>query len=133
MLSPHQYAILLGMAVILCLIPFQFTFIVELSNVGYCFAVTMEFLAFFQLRIRKANDIKLLRKVLNSCLLVPTLMLNLLVICLASYATYIYAVSMIAFGVLLIHTESIWKCIKRNKVRVIHTSKDDATDATQQL
>ena len=106
----------MGTALILCLIPFKFTFIVELSNVGYCFAVTMEFLAFFQLRIRKANDIKLLRKIGNVLLLIPTMALNLLVICLASYVTYIYAVSMIVFGTVLIHATSIWKCIKRDKV-----------------
>lgn len=114
-LTQQQYAILMGTALILCLIPFKFTFIVELSNVGYCFAVTMEFLAFFQLRIRKAND-KLLRKIGNVLLLIPTMSLNLLVICLASYVTYIYAVSMIAFGMLLIHANSIWRCIKRDKV-----------------
>mmetsp|Transcript_9013 Transcript_9013/g.15347 ORF Transcript_9013/g.15347 Transcript_9013/m.15347 type:complete len:538 (-) Transcript_9013:47-1660(-) len=117
------YAILLGMAVILCLIPFDFQFIIELSNVGYCFAVTMEYMAFFQLRIRKANDIQLLRKIGNSMLLIPTLLFNLLVICLASYVTYIYAVSMIAFGVVLIHATSIWRCIKRDKVGATQDAK----------
>ncbi len=92
----------------------------------------MEFLAFFQLRIRKANDVKLLRKIGNSLLLVPTLLINLLVICLASYATYIYAVSMIAFGMILIHANSIWKCIKGGKVGAAHssTSEDDRKDVT---
>ncbi len=85
--------------------------------------MTMEFLAFFQLRIRKANDINLLRKIGNFMLLVPTLLLNVLIICLASYATYMYAVSMIAFGMVLIHANSIWKCTKREKV-----GEDDGKD-----
>ncbi|KAL7449811.1 hypothetical protein ACHAWC_001825 [Mediolabrus comicus] len=122
------YAILLGMVVILCLIPFNFTFIVELSNVGYCFAVTMEFLSFFQLRIRKAKDIKLLRKIWNAMMLLPTLLINLLVICLASYATYIYAVSMIVFGMILIHANSIWEYIRCNKVEPAKPSKGETSD-----
>ena len=127
-LSLFQYAILLGMVVILCLIPFNFTFIIELSNVGYCFAVTMEFLAFFQLRIRKAKDIKLLRKIWNAMMLLPTLLINLLVICLASYATYIYAVSMIVFGMILIHANSIWEYIRCNKVEPAKPSKGETSD-----
>ena len=123
-----QYAILLGMVVILCLIPFNFTFIIELSNVGYCFAVTMEFLAFFQLRIRKAKDIRLLRKIWNTMMLLPTLLINLLVICLASYATYIYAVSMIVFGMILIHANSIWEYIRCNKVEPAKPSKGETSD-----
>ncbi|KAL7495724.1 hypothetical protein ACHAWT_004020 [Skeletonema menzelii] len=118
------YAILLGTAGILCLLPFSFTFIIELSNVGYCFAVTMEFLAYFQLRVRKAKDIRLLRKIWNVMLLIPTLSFNLLIILLASYVTYIYAVCMIAFGLVLIHATSIWRCIKRDKVGAAQDAKD---------
>ena len=113
------------MALILCLIPFNFTFIVELSNVGYCFAVTMEFLAFFQLRIRKAKDTKLLRKIASLMLLLPTLFINLLIICSASYATYIYAVSMLVFGWVLIQASSIWKWMKLDNAEDANPSEDE--------
>lgn len=113
------------MALILCLIPFNFTFIVELSNVGYCFAVTMEFLAFFQLRIRKAKDTKLLRKIASLMLLLPTLFINLLIICSASYATYIYAVSMLVFGWVLIHASSIWKWMKLDNAEDANPSEEE--------
>ena len=113
------------MAGILCLIPFSFTFIIELANVGYCIAVTMEFLAYFQLRIRKADDITLLRKIGNGMLLIPTLSINLLVILLASYVTYIYALCMIAFGMVLVYSSSIWRCIKRDKVGAAQDAKSD--------
>ena len=83
----------------------------------------MEFLAYFQLRVRKAKDIRLLRKIWNVMLLIPTLSFNLLIILLASYVTYIYAVCMIAFGLVLIHATSIWRCIKRDKVGAAQDAK----------
>ena len=57
-------------------------------------------------------------------MLLPTLLINLLVICLASYATYIYAVSMIVFGMILVHATSIWEFIRCNKVEPAKLSKN---------
>ena len=48
-------------------------------------------------------------------------MYNVLVIALASYATYIYGAVTVVFGVLLANASSIWlainKCTKRSRVR----------------
>jgi len=51
------YSLLLGLAVILLLLPFPFGLIIELSNFSFCLALTVEFLAFAQLLIRKGGKL----------------------------------------------------------------------------
>mmetsp|Transcript_23300 Transcript_23300/g.41762 ORF Transcript_23300/g.41762 Transcript_23300/m.41762 type:complete len:378 (+) Transcript_23300:564-1697(+) len=107
--SPHDtptYALLLGLLVIMALLPLRFGLIVELSNFAFCLSVTVEFLAFAQLRIRKGDCTKL-RKAFYAIMLVAPMLFNIAVVLLASYATYIYGACLTVFGVLLIIAKRI--------------------------
>lgn len=50
-----KYALLLGVAVILIILPLPFGVIIELSNFAFCLSLIMCFLAFAQLRIRNGG------------------------------------------------------------------------------
>mmetsp|Transcript_36617 Transcript_36617/g.64184 ORF Transcript_36617/g.64184 Transcript_36617/m.64184 type:complete len:117 (-) Transcript_36617:1122-1472(-) len=101
-----KYALLLGLLVIMALLPLRFGLIVELSNFAFCLSVTVEFLAFAQLRIRKGDCTKL-RKAFYAIMLVAPMLFNIAVVLLASYATYIYGACLTVFGVLLIIAKRI--------------------------
>jgi len=113
-----SYALLLGIAVILALLPLPFTIIIELSNFAFSLSVTVEFLAFYQLRIRNGEHSRR-RKALYSVLLIPPMLFNLAVIMLASYATYIYGACLTAFGVILIQArrfDKVFCCCRRDSL-----------------
>jgi amino acid transporter len=101
-----SYAILMCLMVMACVLPLSFHVIVELTNFSYCIAVTMEFLAFAQLRIRGGDATKG-RKIVYVLVLILPMLYNILVVLLASYATYIFGISMILFGFLLIKASQI--------------------------
>ena len=101
-----QYSLLLGLVVILLLIPFPFGFIIELSNFAFCMTLMVEFMAFAQIMIRKGDSSKL-RKALYSIMLIIPMMLNIFVLLLASYATYIYGACLVVFGIILINAKRI--------------------------
>ena len=90
----------MALAIILCLLPLKFSIIIELSNFSFVFAVTAEFLAFAQLRIRNGNG-SMMRRILYTIMIIPPLLLNLAVLLLASYATYIYGAIVTAIGIVL--------------------------------
>lgn len=46
-----SYSIVLCLIVVASVLPFEFGFIVELTNFAYCLSVTMEFMAFAKLQI----------------------------------------------------------------------------------
>lgn len=100
------YALLLGTLVILLLLPLPFGTIIELSNFSFCINATLQFVVFGQLRIRNGDGSKL-RKFFYAILLIAPTVLNIAVLCLASYATYIYGASVTVFGVLLINAKRI--------------------------
>lgn len=107
--SPHDtptYCLLLGVLLILVLLPLPFGIIIELSNFAFCLSVSVEFLAFAQLRIRKGDCTKL-RKILYGVMLVAPMLFNITVLLLASYATYIYGACLTVFGLLLINAKRI--------------------------
>jgi hypothetical protein len=117
-------------------LPLTFGLIVELSNFAYCMSVTLEFLAFVKLQILdegklhtllwnsmslhrlclkyimlprciSPSDHPILRKTMYFLFLTPALIINVLVMLLASYATYIYAAIVIFIGLLLINAKPI--------------------------
>ena len=100
------YSLLIGLAVILLLVPFPFGFIIELSNFSFCVALSVEYMAFAELMIRKGDSTKL-RKCLYSIMLILPMLLNIFVLFLASYATYIYGACLTAFGILLINAKRL--------------------------
>ncbi len=101
-----QYALLLGLVVILALLPLQFGIIIELSNFAFCISVSIEFLAFGHLRIRRGDCSKLC-KLFYVILLITPMLFNIAIICFASYATYIYSACITVFGVLLINAKRL--------------------------
>ncbi|KAL3803001.1 hypothetical protein HJC23_011624 [Cyclotella cryptica] len=106
------YSIIMCLIVIASVLPLEFGLIIELSNFAYCVSVTMEFMAFVQLQIRKGDD-SILRKVFYALLVVPALIINLLVILLASYATYIYAAVVVVIGLLFINAKVLGSCVRK--------------------
>ena len=50
-----KYALVLGLVVIMALLPLSFAVVVELSNFSYCLSISLEFVAFFQLRVRNGG------------------------------------------------------------------------------
>ncbi|KAL3759065.1 hypothetical protein ACHAWU_008674 [Discostella pseudostelligera] len=107
--SPYNtptYAMLLGLVVILAMLPFSFSVIIELSNFSYCLSITIEFLAFGQLMIRRGES-SAFRKTMYAMLLMAPLLFNVAVILLASYATYIYIACVFLFGILLINARRV--------------------------
>lgn len=98
------YALLLSLAVMLLLLPLPFGIIIELSNFSFCLSVVVEFMAFAELRIRK-GDCTWLQRGLYAILMVAPMIFNVAVILLASYATYIYGLCVIVFGILLINAK----------------------------
>jgi len=118
------YALLLDLLVILLLLPLPFGIIIELSNFSFCISVTIEFLAFAQIRIRH-GDCTMIRKVLYSIMLIAPLLFNIAVLLLASYASYIYGACMTVFGVLLINAKRIDSaCCSRYRSRVAASEHD---------
>jgi len=104
--SPHDTptnALILGLLGVMIMLPLPFGFIVELSNFAYCISVIIEFLAFAQLRIRR-GDGTMLRKTVYALLLIAPMLYNIVVLMVASYATYIYGACASALGALLILT-----------------------------
>lgn len=95
------YALLLGVVLILALLPLPFGTIIELMNFTFCISVSIEFMAFAQLRIRAGESTKF-RKVLLSIMLIFPMTFNVLIILTASYATYIYAATVAVIGVVVI-------------------------------
>jgi len=100
------YCILLGLVVILVLLPLPFGFIIELSNFAFCLSTIIEFLAFAQLRIRR-GECSNLRKAIYVMLLIAPMLFNVVVILIASYATYIYGASLTVFGILLVNAKRL--------------------------
>jgi len=96
------FGLLLALGLIVLLLPLKFGVIIELSNFAFVFQATCEFSAFAKLRIRK-GDGSLMRKTLYSLMIAPPLLLNITIMLLASYATYICGAIVMAFGVLLIY------------------------------
>ena len=127
-LLPIKYGLLLSVVVILSLLPLPFGIIVELSNFAFCLSVALEFLAFAQLRICKGgmpviiliaafvnfflvrsihfsislSDGSKVRKTMYTIMLVPPMLINIIVIMLASWSTVIFGACLTFIGVLLI-------------------------------
>lgn len=144
------YSIIMCLIVIASVLPLEFGLIIELSNFAYCVSVTMEFMAFVQLQIRNggmcspsvfdlirdscydiikyfpcslfADDSKL-RKFFYALLVMPALMINVLVILLASYATYIYAAVVVVVCLLFINAKvlgsSVRKCFRSRRAQTV--------------
>lgn len=96
------YALLLSISVIALLLWLPFSFIIELSNFSFCLSVMLEFLTFAELKIRNGDWSKC-RKAIYAILLIPPMLFNILVLCIASYAAYIYGASVLVLGVILTH------------------------------
>jgi len=97
------FGLLLALIIILLLLPLKFSIIVELSNFSFVFAVSAEFVAFAELRIRK-GDGSMLRRILYTIMIIPPLLLNVAVLLLASYATYIYGAIVTTLGIVLVYS-----------------------------
>ncbi|KAL3817263.1 hypothetical protein ACHAXA_007117 [Cyclostephanos tholiformis] len=95
------YALLLGVALILALLPLPFGTIIELANFTFCISVSIEFMSFVQLRIISGESAKF-RKTLYSVMLILPFVYNITVMLTASYTTYIYAAIVAVFGVMII-------------------------------
>mmetsp|Transcript_2518 Transcript_2518/g.4609 ORF Transcript_2518/g.4609 Transcript_2518/m.4609 type:complete len:239 (+) Transcript_2518:1201-1917(+) len=136
--SPHEtptYAILLSMVVIMCLLPLDFGLIVELANFSYCLSITFEFVAFAKIRIFNGDN-SLIRKAFYFVIITFPMLFNVLVIALASYATYIYGAVMVVFGFLFVNAHSIGTNCRRlarrsknRKSEVIEETKDFANES----
>ncbi|KAL7481630.1 hypothetical protein ACHAW6_007313 [Cyclotella cf. meneghiniana] len=119
------YSIIMCLIVIASVLPLEFGLIIELSNFAYCVSVSMEFMAFVQLQIRNGDDSNL-RKFFYALLVVPALMINVLVILLASYATYIYAAVVVVVFLLFINAKvlgsSVRKCFRSRRAQTVGSS-----------
>lgn len=92
------YALLLNVILILAFLPFNFGKIIELSNFTFCLSVSIEFMAFAQLRIRTGESTILL-KTLYTIMLVFPMMVNIAIFVTASNATLIYGTTvLVVFG-----------------------------------
>ena len=98
-----QFGLLLALIIILLLLPQKFSIIIELSNFAFVFAVSAEFLAFAQLRIRNGNG-SMLRRILYTIMIIPPMLMNVAVLLLASYATYIYGAIVTTLGIALVYS-----------------------------
>jgi len=106
------YSIIACLVVIASVLPFDFGVITELCNFGYCLSVSVEFMAFAQLQIRHGDD-STTRKVMYTLMLIPPMTINILIILLASYSTYIYVAIMITIGMVLVHARAIHEACTR--------------------
>ena len=126
------FAILLGLLVILLLLPLPFGTIIELSNFSFCFNSTLQFVVFGQLRIRNGDGSRLRKFFYVIMLIMPTL-LNVAVVLLASYATYIYGASSLVFGLLLVNAKRIGKSWRSFRNRGSEEEAEDGERRTCSL
>jgi amino acid transporter len=99
------FGILLGCAVIVAMGAANVDRLIEMLNFNYAISLLMEYAAFVQLRIKRPDLPRPFRIPLNTtcCILalVPTFFFTILVLALADYATYVFALVVNASGLVL--------------------------------
>ncbi|KAL3767923.1 hypothetical protein ACHAWO_001819 [Cyclotella atomus] len=106
------YSIMLCLIVVASVLPLDFALIVEMTNFAYCVSVTLEFASFIKLQVIDGGH-SIVRRITYAIMMAPALIINILVMLLASYATYIYAAVVIMIGFALINAKPMNKFAKR--------------------
>lgn len=82
----------------------------------YAISIIVEFLAFIKLRIVRGDRTKI-RKATYMALVIPPLFITVIILCLASYAAYIYTAVLIFLG-FFVHKTGQY-CNKSNDEEII--------------
>jgi amino acid transporter len=102
------YGLILGTVVIVAMGVSDLDRLIEMLNFNYGFALLMEYAAFFKLRVSRPNLERRYRIPLNTmgCAIVffPTVVATMLVMSLATYATYYFALASWITGYILFAT-----------------------------